>query len=99
MSTWQVVIADRGWVYAGRVSRADDQVVIHDCQNVRQWGTAKGLGELALMGPRDKTLLDHYGTVRIHVLACLGVIECDDEAWNAWHAKQGETIAQKARKK
>ena len=87
MTSWQVVIADRGWVYVGRVTREGDQVVIGDCQNVRRWGTSGGLGELALKGPRSETTLDFYGTVRIHVLAVLGAIECDDSVWNAWAEK------------
>lgn len=87
-STWQVVIAERGWVYVGKVSRDGDSTVITECQNIRRWGTAKGLGELALEGPKSETQLDYYGTVRIHVLAVCGAIECDDAVWNAWRDKQ-----------
>ncbi len=87
-STWQCIIAERGWVYVGRISRDGDQVVIRDAQNVRRWGTSKGLGELATKGPLAETQLDPYGTVRIHVLAVCGAVECDDKAWDAWAAKQ-----------
>lgn len=90
MSRWQIVIADRGWVYVGRVSRDGDQVVITECQNIRRWGTTGGLGELALKGPLADTNLDHYGTVRLHVLASLGSVECDEAAWDAWLAKRNE---------
>jgi hypothetical protein len=89
-STWQIVIAERGWVYVGRISRDGDQVVIRDAQNVRRWGTTKGLGELAMNGPLAETQLDPYGTVRIHVLAVCGTVECDDKVWNAWAAKQAK---------
>lgn len=96
---WQIIIADRGWVYAGRVARDNDQVVMTDCQNIRRWGTTGGLGELALLGPRDETQLDAYGTVRIHVLAVLGAVECDDAVWNAWHAKLSEgKVTKKAKR-
>jgi hypothetical protein len=89
-SNWQVVIAERGWVYVGRVSRDGDHIVITDCYNVRRWGTERGLGELALEGPRGETQLDYYGTVRVHVLACSGV-ECDPKIWDAWLAKSGRS--------
>ena len=85
--SWNVIIAERGWVYVGRVRRDGDQIVITDAQNVRRWGTTKGLGELALDGPTGDTALDYYGTVRIHVLAVCGTIDCDDAKWNAWHKK------------
>lgn len=90
-STWQIIIAERGWVYVGRVARDGDQVVIRDAQNVRRWGTTKGLGELAQLGPLADTQLDEYGTVRIHVLAVCGAIECNDKVWEAWAAKQAES--------
>lgn len=83
-SEWQIILAERGWVYVGRVSREGDQVVIRDCQNIRRWGTTRGLGELAAAGPRNQTQLDHYGTVRIHVLAVCGAIECDSRVWATW---------------
>lgn len=89
-SNWQIIIAERGWVYVGRVSRDGDQVLITDAQNIRRWGTTKGLGELAQLGPRPDTQLDPYGTVRIHVLAVIGAIECDDAPWNAWQRKNSE---------
>lgn len=88
MNGWQIIIAERGWIYVGRVSRNGDQVVISDTQNVRRWGTTGGLGELALEGPKEGTVLDHYGTVRIHVLAVCGAVECDAAIWDAWAAKQ-----------
>ena len=87
-----IVIAERGWIYVGRVSRDGDMVVIRDCYNIRRWGTTEGLGELARLGPRQDTLLDRYGTVRIHVLAVIGQISDDDtqRVWDAWYAKQSD---------
>lgn len=87
-SKWQIVVADRGWVYVGLVAREGDQVVVREANNIRRWGTTSGLGELALSGPQAETVLDFYGTVRIHVLAvCGGQVECDDAVWDAWLAK------------
>lgn len=72
---WMIVIAERGWIYAGRVHRDGDLTVITSCWNVRRWGTTKGLGELALNGPQSETILDWYGTVRVHVLAVVGALD------------------------
>ena len=96
-SEWQIIIAERGWIYVGRIGRDGDRVVIRDAQNIRRWGTEKGLGELAVLGPKSETILDPYGTVRVHVLAVVGAVECDDVVWNAWAAKQGQS--QKANRK
>lgn len=85
---YRIIIAERGWVYVGRAAREGDQLVISDCYNVRNWGTSRGLGELALEGPKDgKTILDYYGTVRIHVLALCGMIDCDEDVWTGASAK------------
>jgi len=81
MSEYNIIIAERGWVYVGRTRREADQLVIEDCQNIRRWGTTKGLGEIALNGPTPDAVLDHYGVVRVHVLAVCGQIDCNDEVW------------------
>lgn len=84
---WEIVIAERNWIYVGRVGRDGDMTIIHNAQNVRRWGTTEGLGELARKGPRPETVLDAYGTVKIHVLAVVGHIECDAKTWDAWSLK------------
>jgi hypothetical protein len=83
---YQIIIAERGWIYVRRVSREGDHIVIRDCQNVRRWGTSRGLGEIALSGPTADTVLDHYGVVRVHVLACCGQIECNQDVWGKLRA-------------
>jgi hypothetical protein len=88
MSDYNIVIAERGWVYVGLTRREGDQIVIEDCQNVRRWGTSSGLGEIALKGPTVDTILDHYGVVRVHVLAICGQIDCDDELWKRLRGKR-----------
>lgn len=86
---WNIVIALSGWVYVGKPQREGDLLVIRDCYNIRRWGTTGGLGELALEGPKGETQLDHYGTVKLHVLGLAGgLVECDDKPWNAWLDKQ-----------
>lgn len=78
----QIIIAAERWIFVGHVQREGDQVVIANAQNIRRWGTTEGLGQLARKGPQADTILDDYGTVRIHVLAVVGAIDCDEAAWS-----------------
>ena len=78
---WQIVICHRGFVFVGRVEDKENEVVIHDCSNVRKWGTTKGLGELAQRGPRSDTIVDPCGVVRVHPLAVIARIDCDEGKW------------------
>lgn len=79
----QIVIAQRGWVFVGDVERSGDDVTISNAQNVRRWGTSKGLGELATNGPTKSTVLDPYGTVRLHALAVVASLDCNPANWPA----------------
>ncbi len=87
MSPLKIVIAERGWAFVGRVSREADQVVITDASVIRNWGTTKGIGQLAQHGPQAETVLDACPTVEIHVLAVVAQIACDEAAWSAQPAK------------
>jgi hypothetical protein len=79
----QIIIAQRGWVFIGDVSRSGDDVVITDASCIRRWGTTKGLGEIAANGPNKSTILDPMGTVRLHQLAVVAAIDCASEKWTA----------------
>lgn len=60
----RIIVADRGWVFAGRcIDHEDGSVTIYNTKNIRIWGTTAGLGEL-VNGPTPKTKADPYGTVR-----------------------------------
>lgn len=76
----RIVIAQRGWVFVGRFSREDYEIVLRDAKNVRRWGTEKGLGEM-YDGPKAETVLDEAGTVRLHPLQIIATIEVDAKAW------------------
>lgn len=71
----QIIIAQRGWVFVGKVVENKDQITIEDAKNIRRWGTVKGLGQLAKEGPTEKTVLDEYGTVRLHPLSIVARID------------------------
>lgn len=71
----RIIVADRGWVFLGDcVNNEDGTVTIHNAKNIRQWGTTKGLGELA-NGPTGKTVADECGTVRCSPIVEINVIK------------------------
>lgn len=72
----KIVIAQRGWVFVGDVTRTENEVVIEDASVVRRWGTTAGLGQLAAKGPTADTRLDPCPTVRIHPLAIVAMMDC-----------------------
>ena len=79
----QIVILDRGFVFVGDVAQEGDWLVISNAQNVRRWGTTKGLGELAASGPMSKTVLDSAGVVRAPLRAVIGTLDCEPSKWAA----------------
>ena len=75
----QIIVAQRGWVFAGDVQRKDNQVIIYNAENIRRWGTSNGLGQLAIEGKQENTKTDPYGTVEIHELAVVAAITIQAE--------------------
>jgi len=97
---WSIVIAEHGFVFAGRISREADMIVIREGYNVRRWSLVHkdGLGGLAKRGPQEKVggadndIMDPITTTRIHVLAMVGIFECPNvEVWDTWHASKTTT--------
>lgn len=82
LSGFGIVVADRGFVYVGRLEITPDWCIVTDAKNVRYWGTTNGLGELALKGPTSKTKLDSISTVRIPMRAVISVIDTEECKWN-----------------
>jgi hypothetical protein len=82
----KIYVMDRGWVIVG-VPRKETKtsVTLDLCHVVRNWGTKKGLGELALKGPTDQTVLDLEGNdVQIYTSFILRAIPCSPEGWATW---------------
>jgi hypothetical protein len=70
----RIVAADRGWVFVGDcVDHEDGTVTIRNAQNIRNWGTTRGLGELAAGPVVNKTKYDPYGTVRCRPIVQINV--------------------------
>jgi len=76
-----IVVVDRGYVYVGDVVSDDNFTIITNAKNIRRWGTKRGLGELALEGPKTETQLDDVGTVRIPARAIISIIDTEAEKW------------------
>ena len=71
-----IVILQRGWVVVGEYFKEGVNCRLENASVIRSWGTSKGLGELALNGPTDKTTLDKCGTVRFHSGAEVCTMDC-----------------------
>lgn len=78
-----IVVVDRGFVYVGEVEISEDWCIVTRAKNLRIWGTTKGLGELALGGPTEKTKMDDVGVVRIPMRAVISVIDSERSLWNS----------------
>lgn len=77
-----VVIAQRGWVFVGRIERVDENLTrLTNASVIRNWGTTKGLGEIALGGPTSKTVLDPAGTIEMHPVTVVATLSCVDSKW------------------
>jgi len=76
----KIVVADRGFVYVGYLEETDNFAVLTKANNIRVWGTTRGLGEL-VSGPRSNTRLDKVGTVRIPNRAVISIIDVEQSKW------------------
>lgn len=81
LAGFAIVVLDRGFVYVGDCDISGDWCVISNARNIRQWGTTKGLGELAQGGPTKSTALDSVGTVRAPMRAVISVIDTEASKW------------------
>lgn len=78
---FQIAVLDRGFVYVGECVIDDDWLTITNARNIREYGTTNGLGQLALEGPTDDTILDKVGTVHVPLHALLHLIDTDVGKW------------------
>ena len=76
-SVYKIIVCQRGFVYAGKVDFSGEYIVVRDAVNIRKWGTTSGLGQLALQGKQSETVLDRVGTLRVHKLAVVSMIDCE----------------------
>ncbi len=81
LAGYAIVVADRGFVYVGQVAHDGDWCVISNARNIRYWGTERGLGQLALEGPTDKTRMDAVGTVRVPARGVMHLLDTEVRLW------------------
>ncbi len=77
----KIVVLQRGWVYVGRWSQDGEMCALDSAQNIRVWGTKKGLAELR-SGPTSSTVLDPAGHIDFHVLTMVLSIDCEEAKWS-----------------
>ena len=80
----QIVVVKLGWVLVGHVKEEEDHLVLENAACIRQWGTTKGLGELAQYGPRPQSNIDPIGTVQVSKHAVLFRIDCKEDKWKKY---------------
>jgi hypothetical protein len=76
-----IAILQRGWVYVGNYYRNGDNCRLENASCIRNWGTTKGLGEIAESGATSSTKLDACPTVYFHRMGEICVIECNKKNW------------------
>lgn len=79
--TIQIAVLQRGFVSVGRFYQHGPIVTLTNSYTIRRWGTTAGLGQLAAEGPTEKTILDAEGTISVHQLAIVKLVEC---TWAGW---------------
>lgn len=78
----KIVVLQRGWVMVGRLERNGSECKLHNASVIRNWGTTKGLGEIAIGGPTSSTKLDKCGgLVEFDYLTVVCAISCEPSKW------------------
>lgn len=78
----RIVVLQRGWVVVGYYSREGDNCKLHKASVIRNWGTTKGLGEIAEDGPKKDTKLDPTnGLVEFHRLTEVLTLVAEEAEW------------------
>lgn len=79
---YKIVILQRGWVMIGKLERNGSECKLHNAHVIRNWGTTKGLGELASEGKKKDTKLDKCGgVVEFDYLTVVATIAVDESKW------------------
>ncbi len=78
----KIVVLQRGWVMVGRFERDGSECKLNNASVIRNWGTTKGLGEIAQGGPTESTKIDPTnGLVEFDYLTVVATIACNPVAW------------------
>lgn len=77
----QIAILDRGFVYIGEATTDADWLYLAKSQNLRIWGTSRGLGEL-IDGPTTKTILDYSGKLKVRRGSLITLMDVNQGIWS-----------------
>ena len=73
----EIVVCYERWHLIGDVEETKQGVTIKNCSTIRYWGTTAGLGEIAVKGATEKTILDFNGEVRVPTNSIVMRIKCE----------------------
>jgi hypothetical protein len=73
----EIVVCWERWHLIGDVEETKQGVTIKNCSTIRYWGTTAGLGEIAVKGVTEKTILDFNGEVRVPTNSIVMRIKCE----------------------
>jgi len=81
-----IVVLQRGWVVMGSLCRGgllpEGYCKIRDAKVIRRWGTTRGLGQIALEGPTENTILDPCPDITFNEAnASIFIMEVDANKW------------------
>jgi len=72
-----IVVVEAGWVFFAEGSEErEGKLWLTDASTIRRWGTTKGLGEIALSGPTNETILDYCGNPSVPLGKVLFTLPC-----------------------
>jgi hypothetical protein len=77
----KICVLDRGWVLVGQLEKDGEEYLLINGSVVRRWGTTAGIGELAMKGPLDGTILDPLPLTKFHKDQLIFMISCDESKW------------------
>lgn len=77
----QIVVLNRGWIVVGNVEEKNGKTYIRKPSIIRNWGTKKGLGELAMSGKLPNTVLDECLDIVVDTANVIFVMNCDQSKW------------------
>jgi hypothetical protein len=77
----KIVILQRGWVVIGKFYQKGTKCWVEDGYVIRRWGTTKGLGQLAIEGKQEETILDPIPKTDFHELTIVACMLCDQTKW------------------
>jgi len=82
-NTYIILVVTQGFVYTGNVESLDEgHIVVNQAFNIRQWGTDKGLGQLAVEGKQSGTVLDDCGIVIVPYQQIVSILPCAHQLKN-----------------